>query len=111
VLTIAANDWQAIQFFLDDEPISVAEVAISSTFNPRTGLPVTVMRCTCKGYRDGEGCRHVTLVAARMKETGGAYRLQLKPCEVDLDVIREDPKAYRELVLNHSVIEVISAGG
>lgn len=103
--------WQPIQFFLDDDPIGVAEVSINHMMSKRSGLYILAARCTCLEYKDGDGCKHITLISARVKETGGKYALQLRDRDVDLDAATASPEAFRELVLMNSVIEVMDGEG
>lgn len=94
-----------MQFFLEDRPMSVAEVAAARILNPRTGHMVMILRCTCARWNPIEGCRHTAVVSARIFRQGGTYSHYLDQ-DIDEPTTVEE---FRQMLVEHSVIEVLGA--
>lgn len=111
---VGGDDWLPVQFFLDDEPLAVAEVQYRRAIDEHTGLSAVNLRCTCPRFIRNRMCAHVMVVAARVTQLGGKYHAWLRS-DVDESLVQRaikgDRDAYRQLLLHSSIIEVIDAEG
>lgn len=110
-----AEEWRPLQFFLESDPLAVAEVQ-ARHHTTEDGDELLIFRCTCKEFKtgvDAEPCKHVVLVMARIRLLGGTYITRMRRADIDPEMLMaaaRDPQKHRELMLHESEIEVLSDG-
>jgi hypothetical protein len=100
--SMAGARWRTIRVFLDENGVDEVDWDMDN----RTDL-----RCTCPQFARNQSkpnisrkCKHVAYLLREMKETG-RFRLRLDkdiPDEVAQAALRDDPAAFRDLVIRHS---------
>jgi len=92
-------NWIITQIFLSDTGVHEVYVHHSSH----------KLRCDCSGFSARNTCKHAKFVQSRMNDNGGVY-----PVQIDNSADKEaslastdDPKAFRELLLNFGKIEAL----
>lgn len=95
------TNWRLAQVFLSAQAAGVFEVEI----NPDTAQT----RCTCPVWKSRQNCKHTRYVAARVKANNGHYSLALSHSVLaeSIERAKQDPEAFRTLVLHHGRVEVL----
>jgi hypothetical protein len=95
-------EWRTIQFFVDNEDLSVSEVSVDAMNSKK-------VRCDCGKFSKMARCKHVKFVRERMQSNGGVFNLTI-PNHVDdeeaIDAL-QDTELFRELILKYGKIEVL----
>jgi hypothetical protein len=95
------SPWRTVQMFISAQAAGIFEVEVD-TDTKKT-------RCNCPVWKKNATCKHVKFVDNKMKLNNGHYSI-LVPNEVPEELAVQasnDPKKFREFVLNHAKIEVI----
>ena len=95
-------EWRTIQFFVDNETLSVSEVSVDAMNSKK-------VKCDCHKFMKMARCKHVKFVRERMQTNGGVFNLVI-PSHVDdeeaIDAL-QDTELFRELILKYGRIEVL----
>jgi hypothetical protein len=93
------NDWQVLQIFLSET--GVHEVEMNSDGKS--------LRCNCPGSERRSQCKHMRFVRVKMNRNGGIYPCDLSNRANKLDAIAasQDPKVFRQLLIDYGKIEVV----
>lgn len=95
-----SSDWMTVQQFISAQGAGVFEVELD-TFTKET-------RCNCPVWDKKGTCKHVSFVETRIKNRGH-YAISVPtsvPEEWALEA-SDDPKKFREFVVNYATIEVL----
>lgn len=95
-------EWRTVQVFLDNEDMSISEVAVDA-------LNSSKVRCSCDKFQKMARCKHAKFVRDKMKRNGGVFNLVLPEDVADeeaMDALR-DTELFRELILKYGKVEVL----
>ena len=95
-----SSDWMTVQQFISAQGAGIFEVELD-TVTKET-------RCNCPVWDKKGTCKHVAFVSVRIK-TRGHYSISV-PTSVPEEWAVEasdDPKKFREFVVNYATIEVL----
>jgi hypothetical protein len=92
-------DWMITQIFLSETGVHEVEV------HGRT----MSLRCNCPGFDKRGACKHTYHVRHAMEENGGIYPTQISDRISREDSLEaaQDPKAFRNLLVNYGKILVV----
>lgn len=103
-MTEKTKIWRIAQVFLSS---NTAALGIFEVYISGDGCTV---RCTCPGYEARSTCKHVDHVNKVLADNDGEYPIEMTggPDLSDLDFDSMSDEDFRNLVVRHGVIEVLS---
>ena len=95
------SPWRTVQLFISAQAAGIFEVEVDTkTQNTR---------CSCPVWRKQNTCKHVAFVYNRMVMNDGHYSIVIpdKIPEEEVIEVSDDPKKFRDFIINHAKIEVL----